>query len=101
MNFSGDGAIGLEEFRLSCVQRLAYTDIEEIDAAYKTLLNVSFKIYSWTSTFAKVVPLLKESDEKIGGITLPRFQDLYAQFIGQDSEDIEGKFLFGPLKVFK
>ena len=40
-SYVGDGAIGIDEYRLSCVSRMAYTDIEEIDAAYKTLLNVS------------------------------------------------------------
>ena len=38
----GDGSVGLTEFRVDCVNRMAYKTIGELDAAYEKLLNVSF-----------------------------------------------------------
>ena len=37
----GDGTVGLTEFRVDCVNRMAYKTIGELDAAYEKLLNVS------------------------------------------------------------
>ena len=37
----GDGSVGLTEFRVDCVNRMAYKTIGELDAAYEKLLNVS------------------------------------------------------------
>jgi hypothetical protein len=41
--------------------------------------------------------LLNDADKKAGGITLPRYQELYAQFIGNPDEKCNACHLFGPL----
>merc|ERR1712141_881097 len=61
------------------VNRMAYKTIGELDAAYEKLLN--------------------DEDKKAGGITLERYQELYAQFIGNPDETCNACFLFGPLEV--
>jgi hypothetical protein len=58
---------------------MAYKTIGELDAAYEKLLN--------------------DDDKKAGGITLERYQELYAQFIGNPDETCNACFLFGPLEV--
>ena len=45
MNFAlsyntGDGAVGLEEFRFDCVNRNAYRTVDELNQAYEKLLTV-------------------------------------------------------------
>ena len=37
-------------------------------------------------------------DKKKGGIDIQRFQELYAQFIGNPDETIGAVYLFGPLQ---
>merc|ERR1712117_585571 len=61
VDVDGDGSVGLTEFRVDCVNRMAY--------------------------------------KKIGGITLARYQELYAQFIGNPDESCPAVNLFGPLEV--
>ena len=39
----------------------------------------------------------QEDDKKKGGITLERYQELYAQFIGNADETCNACYLFGPL----
>jgi len=75
-----DGAVGIEEFRLDCVNRNwnSYRTVDELNNAYEKLLT--------------------EDDKKKGGITLKRYQDLYAQFMGNPDESNPAVYLFGPLK---
>merc|ERR1712154_635734 len=61
--------------------RMAYKSIGELDAAYEKLLN--------------------DDDKKAGGITLARYQELYAQFIGNPDETCNACYLFGPLQVIE
>jgi len=79
IDIDGDGTVGLTEFRVDCVNRMAYKTIGELDAAYEKLLN--------------------DDDKKAGGITLERYQELYAQFIGNPDETCNACFLFGPLEI--
>jgi len=79
IDVDGDGAVGLTEFRVDCVNRMAYKNIADLDAAYNKLLN--------------------DEDKKVGGITLARYQELYAQFIGNPDESCPAVNLFGPLEV--
>jgi len=79
IDIDGDGSVGLTEFRVDCVNRMAYKTIGELDAAYEKLLN--------------------DEDKKAGGITLERYQELYAQFIGNPDETCNACYLFGPLEV--
>jgi hypothetical protein len=41
--------------------------------------------------------LLQDADKKAGGINLARYQELYAQFIGDANESNPAVYLFGPL----
>jgi len=79
VDVDGDGTVGLTEYRVDCVNRMAYKDIKDLDAAYEKLLN--------------------DDDKKAGGITLARYQELYAQFIGNPDESCNACYLFGPLEV--
>merc|ERR1711963_474771 len=76
IDVDGDGTVGLTEYRVDCVNRMAYKDIKDLDAAYEKLLN--------------------DDDKKAGGITLARYQELYAQFIGNPDESCNACYLFGP-----
>merc|ERR1712020_627851 len=51
IDVDGDGSVGLTEFRVDCVNRMAYKSIADLDNAYNKLLN--------------------DEDKKVGGITLP------------------------------
>jgi len=81
IDVDGDGSVGLTEFRVDCVNRMAYKSIADLDAAYNKLLN--------------------DEDKKVGGITLARYQELYAQFIGNPDESCPAVNLFGPLEVIE
>merc|ERR1712213_204447 len=81
IDVDGDGSVGLTEFRVDCVNRMAYKSIADLDAAYNKLLN--------------------DEDKKVGGITLARYQELYAQFIGNPDESCPAVNLFGPLTVIE
>merc|ERR1719189_1893445 len=74
IDVDGDGSVGLTEFRVDCVNRMAYKNIADLDAAYNKLLN--------------------DEDKKVGGITLARYQELYAQFIGNPDESCPAVNLF-------
>merc|ERR1711956_199167 len=39
IDVDGDGSVGLTEFRVDCVNRMAYKSIGDLDAAYNKLLN--------------------------------------------------------------
>ena len=73
---AGDGFIGLEEYRYDCVTRQAVTSVEDIDKA-----------------FSKI--------SESGGLTRTRYQQLFAQYLGDTDKDSQGCFLFGPLPVVK
>ncbi len=72
MFFVGDGSIGIEEFRYDCVTRMAYPDIKGLDEAFNKIA---------------------ESEN----LTLERYKDLYAQFLGNPDETCVACSLFGPL----
>lgn len=80
-DLNGDGLVSLEEFRIDCVTRSAFTEITDIDDCYSKLLN--------------------DGDKAKGGISKDRYQELYAQFIGSPDVDVPGSYLFGPLAVYE
>jgi len=81
IDVDGDGSVGLDEYRSDCVKRMAYKSIADLDAAYEKLLS--------------------DDDKAKGGITLERYQELYAHFIGNPDETCNGCYLFGPLEVIE
>merc|ERR1711994_1154065 len=81
IDVDGDGSVGLDEYRSDCVKRMAYKSIGELDAAYEKLLT--------------------DADKAAGGITLERYQELYAHFIGNPDETCNGCYLFGPLDLIQ
>jgi len=78
IDINGDGMVGLDEYRLDCITRSAFVDVQEIDDAYNKLVTAD--------------------DVKAGGISLTRYQELYAQFISNPDESCNACYLFGPLK---
>lgn len=74
---SSDGLITLEEYRLDCISWCAYKDISDIDDCYHKLLS--------------------EEDKMAEGISLKRYQELYAQFLGSPGTEKPGVYLFGPI----
>jgi Ca2+-binding EF-hand superfamily protein len=81
IDVDGDGTIGLNEYAVDCVNRMAYKSFDEIKNAYDKLLN--------------------EDDKKKGGIDIARYQELYAEFIGNPDETCAACNLFGPLTVIE
>lgn len=75
MDVNNDGVIGLEEFRYNAIQRLATDEIKIVDDAFNALLN--------------------DNDKKAGGMTIARYQDLYAEYMGNPDFN-NACFLFGP-----
>ncbi|MCI2449243.1 EF-hand domain-containing protein, partial [Listeria monocytogenes] len=79
VDINGDGLVGVDEYRLDCISRAAFSSIKDIDDAYSKLTT--------------------DDDKKAGGISLARYQELYAQFISNPDESCNAVYLFGPLKV--
>merc|ERR1711962_565354 len=77
VDVDGDGTVGLSEYRSDVITRCAFSDVAEIDDAYSKLVS--------------------DADKAAGGITLDRYKELYAEFIGNEKE-CPAMYLFGPLK---
>ena len=72
----GDGFIGLEEYRFDCVTRQAVVSVADIDKAF-TVISES------------------------GGVTRTRYQQLFAQYLGDTETSCPGCLLFGPIPLVK
>ncbi|CAH4029904.1 sarcoplasmic calcium-binding protein 1 isoform X2 [Pieris brassicae] len=79
IDINADGLMGVEEFRYDCIQRMVVEDIKVIDDAYNSLLN--------------------DDDRRKGGISLSRYQELFAQFLADQTEHCPASLLFGPLEL--
>lgn len=77
VDLNDDGVIAADEFRYNCVTRIPVDNINILDEAYQNLLT--------------------DDDRRRGGLTLSRYQELYAQFLGDPNENIAAVHLFGPL----
>ncbi|CAG5073278.1 Similar to Sarcoplasmic calcium-binding protein 1 (Astacus leptodactylus) [Cotesia congregata] len=78
VDINEDGLIAAEEYRYNCATRIPLDSIEALNEAYQSLLT--------------------DDDRKRGGLTLARFQELYAQFLGNPDETCPAVHLFGPLQ---
>jgi len=77
IDIDGDGSIGIEEYRQDCVKRMAYSNIKDLDEAFQKL-----------------------SGGAPEGVTLSKYQELYAGFIANENAanaDLPCLYLFGPL----
>ncbi|CAG4982278.1 unnamed protein product [Colias eurytheme] len=79
LDINADGLLGIEEFRYDCVQRMVVDDIKVIDDSFNSLLN--------------------DDDRRRGGLTLARYQELFAQFLSDQSDNCQANLLFGPLAL--
>lgn len=43
--------------------------------------------------------IFQDDDRRKGGLTLSRYQELFAQYLGDEGEDVQAKHLFGPLEA--
>ncbi|XP_011685139.1 PREDICTED: sarcoplasmic calcium-binding protein 1 isoform X1 [Wasmannia auropunctata] len=77
LDINEDGVIGAEEFRYDCASRIAVDNVDVLDKAFQSLLN--------------------DDDRRRGGLTLSRYQELYAQFLGNPDDNCPAIYLFGPI----
>ncbi|XP_023245700.1 sarcoplasmic calcium-binding protein 1-like [Copidosoma floridanum] len=77
VDMNGDGVIGIEEYRYNSITRIPIADVGLIDEAYHKLVN--------------------DDDKRRGGLTLSRYQELYAAYLGDPNEQNPAVYLFGPL----
>ncbi|KAL3273832.1 hypothetical protein HHI36_015259 [Cryptolaemus montrouzieri] len=80
IDLNDDGIIEAHEFRYNCIMKFAIDDVDSVDEAFDTLLN--------------------DDDRRRGGLTLSRYQELYADFLGNPDENCSAIYLFGPLSEF-
>ena len=73
---SGNGCIGLAEYRHDCVARQAVASVDDIDKAFRLISD-------------------------LGVVTRTRYQQLFAQYLGDTDTNCQGCLLFGPLPVVK
>ncbi|XP_057669454.1 sarcoplasmic calcium-binding protein, alpha chain [Diorhabda carinulata] len=79
VDLNDDGVIAADEYRFNCITKFPIDDVEIVDEAFNNLLN--------------------DDDRRRGGITLSRYQELYAEFLG-NPEESSAVYLFGPLSEF-
>lgn len=97
VDLNDDGVISADEYRFSCVTKFAIDDVEVVDEAFNNLLNVSVVILGRS---VKLFGWLQDDDRRRGGLTLSRYQELYAEFLGNPDDNCPAAYLFGPLSEF-
>lgn len=79
IDLNGDGVVNKQEFCYNCITRIAVDNVQVVYDAFDSLLN--------------------DDDRRRGGLTLSRYQELYAQYLGNLDEKQPGVYLFGPLNT--
>ncbi|CAH0563551.1 unnamed protein product [Brassicogethes aeneus] len=79
LDLNDDGVVDADEYRFNCITKFAIDDVDIVDEAFNNLLN--------------------DDDRRRGGLTLSRYQELYAEFLG-NPEETPAVYLFGPLSEF-
>ncbi|XP_019871708.1 sarcoplasmic calcium-binding protein 1 isoform X2 [Aethina tumida] len=79
LDLNDDGVVDADEYRFNCITKFAIDDVDIVDEAFNNMLN--------------------DDDRRRGGITLSRYQELYAEFLG-NPEETSAVYLFGPLSEF-
>lgn len=79
IDINGDGVVAKPEFVVNCITRIAVDNVKVVEDAFESLLN--------------------DDDRRRGGITLTRYQELYAHYLGNADEKHPGVYLFGPLNT--
>ncbi|XP_060522315.1 sarcoplasmic calcium-binding protein, alpha chain isoform X2 [Cylas formicarius] len=79
VDLNDDGVIDADEYRFNCITKFPIDDVEVVDEAFNSMLS--------------------DDDRRRGGLTLSRYEELYAQFLG-NPEETSAVYLFGPLSEF-
>merc|ERR1711993_11993 len=98
-DFNKDGEVSTDEFIKAIQSNCVGKSYVDFPPAFKSFVTSVFK--SIGELDAAYEKLLNDDDKKAGGITLERYQELYAQFIGNPDETCNACFLFGPLEVIE
>ncbi|KAF5280831.1 hypothetical protein FQR65_LT14938 [Abscondita terminalis] len=106
VDMNDDGIIDADEYRYSCVTKFPIDEIEVVDEAFDNLLSVRACLLYLEKSFVLTMPRAcvcgkhtfgLDDDRRRGGLTLSRYQELYAQFLGNPDEECSAGYLFGPL----
>ncbi|KAF0314153.1 Sarcoplasmic calcium-binding protein 1 [Amphibalanus amphitrite] len=89
-----DGQVSVEEFKCAIKDTCLNKEYDELPDALRAFIG---SLFSTVDVNGMVADWIAE-DKKKGGIDLKRFQELYAQFIGNPDETIGAVYLFGPLQ---
>lgn len=100
IDINGDGVINKQEFCYNCITRIAVDNVQVVYDAFDSLLNVSYYTF-WFGNDQLLLSIyyFKDDDRRRGGLTLSRYQELYAQYLGNLDEKQPGVYLFGPLNT--
>merc|ERR1711956_174932 len=107
-DFNKDGEVDGQEFSAAVQKNCMNKKFADLPVAFKAFIHEAFKSIDVDGDGSVgltefrvdcVNKLLNDEDKKVGGITLARYQELYAQFIGNPDEKCPAVNLFGPLEV--
>merc|ERR1712212_1047981 len=98
-DFNKDSQVSVEEFKQAIQKNCSGKSYGEFPSAFKSFIANNFKTID---VDVKEIDdgydhLLSDEDKKAGGISLERYQELYAQFISNPDEKCNAVYLFGPL----
>merc|ERR1719228_1007183 len=102
-DFNKDGQVHVDEFKTAIQKNCTGKAYGDFPGAFKTFIANQFKTIDVNGDGIVGVDeynsLLTEEDKKVDGISLTRYQELYAQFISNPDEKCNAVYLFGPLSI--